>query len=394
MKQQKNYEITAILPSQRESGFAVVGKTSLEENWQKNPTPSFVRRAYLHPEKPSHIRVLEQVLTGGLNIARKPKQEKSDSSHWSIGWEKEWQRQNEHKSYAHVFEVVLQATTGAEFTDEEYSRITLPSVWKILSYSRAYTTIFAKTSARQGTPVGEHIKLVPEKVDTNDLSKMNTVALRLAAIFHDIMKVCETGGDQVYHSLGGAKLVEDFFDNMQPELERLLANYAPIGNVADKLLPPDGDPKHRFSYLKNQVVQLVRLHHVFEMVDKGLLTSEELREICQKSGVNPSLLARFIVADGLSVVQARPTQEIAERYGKYLAANTAFAVDLCLEIGRTPEVLLTCVALQKLFRELLDKVEGLYEAFQEFLQKNGLVLLELIGSEKPVTRRLPSVVAS
>lgn len=382
---QKNYELKELTPR----SLALAPTRSIDGvGWQKNPSSTFATSVYSKPESNKHAYILEKhILVRGFGIER-TRDAATGSRDWQISWENEEEREKEHMLFAQAFELVVQASVPATaLTSAEYSEQILPQIWEILSQSKLYRMIFERASDKKGTSAKEHVQLVPQRVDTDGLSVLDTISMRMAAIQHDIMKAFDTAGDQLYHSLGGAKLIEDFFVRKQADLTIIIAQHMPI--LVEQSPATNTITPARLSYIQTQVVQIARLHHLFEMADKKLITNEQLHEICKKSQVSLSLLTRFISADGQSVVEASPTPEIAQKYAGFLIENMRYALLLLHDLGEAPEIQLTCVAVQELLRKIMDKVDGLYEAFQKILKQYGIILLDNLSGDVSIATISP-----
>ena len=350
-----------------------------------SPQQADVHRAYLAPETPEHWeRIQRLVLTGGFGVEPNPHNlnKTVDKNglpvpEFRVTWPTP---ELEAQDYQIFFNACRMVMGTLDLDDEVYSYSTLPSIFKVLEKSYLFTQLFIKTSASQNNTVRHHIEKVPTLVITAGENMRDRFILRITAIFHDIGKAFNIGRDQVhYHALIASNIVSWFMETYKDQFinnlllvdkrldTQVLVDKQHGGEVTREALQIE------FTEVKNQITEIIRLHHVLEQIDKGVLDLQTVAEIFKSKGINPLTFGLFAIADGSSVIPDNA------KYAEFLISNLnalAQLVDLMefqdllksdvlsLEIKQT-----FAQSLQFVIREVIATIAGLPEKVQKIIRE-------------------------
>lgn len=350
-----------------------------------NPTKEEVYRAYVDQGNHEHWeRIQRLVLTGGFGV--EPNPHNSDSQGEKLGQQMPdfrvtWPTLELEAQDHQIFFKACQMVMGTVHLDDEtYSKSTLPKIFKVLARSYLFTQLFKKESSSQNNTVQHHVETVPTLIQTSQINNRDRFILRITAVFHDVGKAFDIGRDQVhYHALIGSNIVSWFMEEYADQfIDRL---HLSDMRVSDPVLLKKKhgkqitkeDVRKEYSVVKNQIVEMIRLHHVLEQLDKKVLDLDIVAQIFADKHVNPLIFGLFAIADGASVVPDN------ERYAEFLIKNLdalAKLVDLMeyeeiLQDGRLSDEVKQMFAqsLQCVIREVVERIADLPEKVQKIIRE-------------------------
>lgn len=326
--------------------------------WQSDPTKSEVYRAYMAPQAPEHwLRISQFVLTRGFGVEPDPTRASSEQRTQFTDAEQHGHSQTQapHESaiapehvltkaeaesahefritwptpeleasdYKHFFEICKMVIATLTLEDSVYSQSVLPDVFKQLEQTYLFNILFQKRSESQNNTVRHHVETVPQLVDTTGRTLKEIFILRITAIFHDAGKAFNIGRDQVhYHALISSDVIRRFMEKYQDSLINHLFQFERvageriISESADGVIHTDrASMQQELAVMTTQISEMVRLHHVLEQIDKGVLDLETVAAIFQEKQINPLLVGLFVLADGGSVIPDN------EKYAQFLIQN-------------------------------------------------------------------------
>lgn len=350
-----------------------------------NPTRSEIHLAYLAPHKPEHWRRISQlVLTGGFGVEPNPHTSSVTERpevilpEFKITWPTPELKEQDHKIFFEACQMIIRTLN---LDDEAFSHSTLPKIFSVLQKSFLFRQLYSKVSKSQNNTVQHHIETVPTLVKTDTIDLQERFILRIVAVFHDIGKAFNIGRDQVhYHALIASNIISWFMDTYQNEFVHHLSLFDK--SSGEKVISVDGNGaalnsreglERQFLGLKNQITEIIRLHHVLEQIDKGVLDLETVAAIFESSGINPLVFGQFIIADGSSVIPDN------EKYAKFLIQNLdalVQLVDLLAYQNFLDEETLSqdiklsfAQSLQHIISEVASSVVGLPEKIQKIIRE-------------------------
>ncbi|MBP7842760.1 hypothetical protein KA017_02020 [Candidatus Woesebacteria bacterium] len=350
-----------------------------------SPTRNEVHRAYLAPETPEHWeRIQRLVLTGGFGVEPNPhnlnktvEKNGQPAPEFRVTWPTPELEAQDHQIFFKACQMVMGTL---HLDDEVYSYSTLPRIFQVLEESYLFTQLFSKVSASQNNTVRHHIETVPTLVITAGENMRDRFILRITAIFHDIGKSFNIGRDQVhYHALIASNIVSWFMEQYNDQFinnlflvdkrldTQVLIDKQHGGEVTREALQIE------FTEVKNQITEIIRLHHVLEQIDKGVLDLQTVAEIFKSKGINPLTFGLFAIADGSSVIPDNA------KYAEFLISNlNALAQlvdlmefqDLLKSDGISLEIKQTFAqSLQFVIREVIATIAGLPEKVQKIIRE-------------------------
>ena len=366
-------------------------QSKLIESPLNNPTRAAVYRAYNTPETSEHWELIQNlVLTGGFGVEPNPRashgsQDATEKNgqqdpDFRVTWPTPELEAQDHELFFQACRMVMGTL---HLDDELYSRSVVPEIFKILETSYLFTQLFSKKSLSQGNTVRHHVETVTKLVVTPSDNMRDRFILRVTAIFHDVGKAFNIGRDQVhYHALIGSNIFSWFFEKNKDRI--IDALWWPDRTLATPVLlhKHKGEPTSKpnrtelyeeFAIVKSQIAEVIRLHHVLEQVDKGVLDLQTVAEIFKSKNVNPLTFGLFVIADGSSVIPDNA------KYAEFLInnLNALFALldlmefqellkskSLSLEIKQT-----FTQSLQHVIREVIATTAGLPEKVQAIIEE-------------------------
>jgi hypothetical protein len=285
-----------------------------EPTWQSNPTRSEVYLAYKQPWGANHwYRINQLVLNGGFHVEKEVSGQNS-LPEFKIMWPSPEAKELDYQLF---FEVSKMIIGTLHLDDRIFTKSVLPTIFQTLEKSSLYSLIFAKISVSQKNSVRHHIEMVPTLIQTDEFVNSGKHGYkerfisRTVAIFHDMGKAFNIGRDQAhYHALIASNIFKQFMSDYEEPLTKFWLQYE-----SKQGLSSTGDNKSQFQLPKNEISEMIRLHHVLEQIDKGVLDLETVAEIFADNHVNPLIFGIFIIADGSSVIPDNP------KYAQFLFQN-------------------------------------------------------------------------
>lgn len=295
-------------------------------SWQESPTKTEVHLAYLEPQTPKHWQNISNlILSGGFGVEPNPYNnvhatERSTLPDFQVTWPTEQQKNEDYRSFFAACEMII-GTLDLE--DVDFAHSTLPDVFSVLKDSYLFQHLYSKVSQSQNNTVQHHIETVPTLVRTSATNLKERFVLRTVAVFHDIGKAFNIGRDQVhYHALIASNIVSWFMETYKERFVNHLILFdkksqEKVISVAENgnTLFSQEEIEAEFNRLKDQITEIIRLHHVLEQIAKGVLDLNTVAEIFVGSEINPLSYAQFIIADGSSVIPDN------EKYAQFLLEN-------------------------------------------------------------------------
>lgn len=353
------------------------------------PSKNEVHRAYLAPETSEHWeRIQRLVLTGGFGVEPNPKSihgitEKGGKQpldfqqipDFRITWPTP---ELEAQDYQIFFKACQMVIKTLDLDDAVYSQSVLPDIFKVLEKSYLFDMLNNKPPTWRGITVRNHIETVPTLVQTSQVDYRERFILRITAIFHDVGKAFNIGRDQIhYHALIGSNIVSWFMEKYADLFINDL--YLPDMRLPTPVLlkKKKGERITRselyseYTIVKNQIVETIRLHHVLEQIDKGVLDLNVVAQIFTNKQINPLVFGLFAIADGASVI---PDNEI---YVEFLI-NNLDALSRLLDRMEYQELIrnnavpleikqLCAQSLQCVISEVIEKIADLPEKVKKII---------------------------
>lgn len=338
--------------------------------WQSNPTKLEVHESYLSPQMPEHwIRIKKYVLEGGFGVEPNPHEKtEADSSlpEFKVTWPSP---ETKKQDYAIFFEACKMIIGTLNLDDEIFANSTTPQIFLKLSESTLFTELYSKHSKSQGQSVQHHVETVPTLVKTNGIDLKERFILRTTAVFHDIGKAFNIGRDQVhYHALISSNIVSWFMDEYKHEF---VNHFVSLDNRSqEKIISQDAQGNKiegrekleiEFCEIRNQISETIRLHHVLEQIDKGVLDIETVVQIFIDSKISSATYGLFAIADGSSVITDKAI------YAKYLINNINYYFKLLeamtykryIESDEKTEILkeMYSATVLNIIRQVIDEAE-------------------------------------
>ncbi|GIK83498.1 MAG: hypothetical protein BroJett025_01200 [Patescibacteria group bacterium] len=362
--------------------FPVEFETKMSRQTIDKPTQTEVHRAYLAPHSLEHWeRIQRLVLTGEFGVEPNPQgySEKLTAPQNVPDFRVTWPNKEKETQDYHLFFEACQMVIGTLHLDDEvFSQSTLPKIFRVLEKSYLYSQLFSKLSISQGNTVRHHVETVPTLVRTTPTDMRERFVLRVTAIFHDVGKAFNIGRDQVhYHALIASNIVSWFMQEYQPQFIHHL--YLADKTLVTPVISREEQSVTResleveFTVVRNQITEIIRLHHVLEQIDKGVLDLDVVAQILTEKHINPLSFGLFAIADGSSVIPDNA------KYAEFLIKNLdalAKIVDLMeyQEIfqneGISFEIKKTFAqSLQFAITEVITKVEELPEKVAKIIRE-------------------------
>lgn len=280
-----------------------------------------------------------------------------------------------------VFDRAIQFVMNhLHLSDEEYSK-KLPELFDILLQSHLFKKSFPKQNGKHDATIGEHVQVVSSLTKTDGLSLADRMTLRIIAPFHDLAKAFDVGEDRLqYHALIASRVAHDILTQNQALITSHATILAEDQTFKEQLDNPAEAEALRdqlqteYDDFVNQVSEIIRLHHVFENLDKGNLDLETVAAITNKENVNLILLGLFVLADGGGSV----TQTEYQQYSQYLFDNIeqfGKLIDQIELMNQEPENYpeevreVIIQALQNVLRDLIELIDELKSLFETIIDE-------------------------
>lgn len=324
-----------------------------------NPTETEVHRAYLAPQANEHwSRISKFVMTGGFGVEPNPETEVKSGQmlpEFKVTWPNETLKKQDYEIFFHACQMIIGTL---DLDDLDFAQSTAPTIFLELQKSHLFTQLFTKESKTQNTSVQNHIEAVPTLIQTDSKNLRERFILRTVGVFHDIGKAFDIGRDQVhYHALIASNIINWFMETYKNEFVNHLVQFDKRSQIKVISVDEKGksfnqrvDFEKEFLIVKNQITEIIRLHHVLEQIDKDVLDLNTVAAIFETRKINPLTYALFVIADGTSAIPYNI------KYAWFLSQNlNALAKLIDMPEYKKPENL----DVVKLNQVLLDALLGM-----------------------------------
>jgi hypothetical protein len=293
---------------------------------------------------------------------------------YKITWPNIEQKEADFKLFYQACQMIIQTL---HLDDVNFAKDTVPKIFTILESSTIFSHLkIKKKSETQGNTIEHHVRTVPKCLTTDSKNLEERFILRATAVFHDFGKAFDIGRDQVhYHALISSNIFSWFMEEYKDKLiqEMMLKNIFndSISHTSNdeesEFIDNQEIKKTQFDKIRNQISESIRLHHVLEKLEKGVLDFQTIAEIFRRSDMQLATFGLFVIADGVSVV---PSEAI---YALFLVQNINYYFKLFDEIfhnndisddeelGRMKQMYAAVLvnSLEKIIKE--SKIDGLYD---------------------------------
>jgi hypothetical protein len=295
-----------------------------------------ITSAYLSPGTEKHIdRNNQFILPDNLKLVVH-----HDQDRVTLNWKDSEQRKKQFESFLKVSTLVVTSLISypdEESNDKKFAEVHVPKIFEILKQSTLFELLKDKHSETQEDSIINHLEIVPKALDTRNCTLLERYSVRMGAIFHDISKAFDTGKDQLhYHPWLSSVIYLDFATDPEYQkqiIEIIITVQAGI-NPNNKIFlesetddeninfPPGEEIITEYLESVRQTSEIIRLHHLFEQLDKGNLTMDSVVTLFSELKINLDLLLILLIADGGSVIHNKA------QYASFLIANIEQAAKL------------------------------------------------------------------